>query len=225
MTMSKKKSKFKGDKPLMDTRMDAFAADTFPDPDRKKLIYMGDGGLNEESSQKDVKFNTDPGKWDEHNAEINEYNDRIRELDEDYASFIPHKELVVRAFHKSYEKSKDGMIISEPKVWVPLRTANGLGNITTMASPWAFKNLAVVVSVPEGYEKYKPGDIVQVFWGVVLPQPKQKFDDDRDVLPNAFTLYSYQEVTPPKNIKDKHFGYFMVDPYKGIMGKPGNLNK
>lgn len=214
--MSRKK-KDPRDKPLMETRMDQFAADTFRDPNRPHLINMG--GSSVKSDAPKIEFQVDPGKWDEHDAEIQKYNEKIRTLDEDYQAFIPHKDLLVRAYHKEYERGENNIIISEPKVYVPLKTANGLGNITTMASPWAFKNLVVVVSVPEGYEKYKPGDVLQVAWGLVLPMPKQKYDDDRDVLPHAFTLYSYQEVTPPKSVNDKHFGYFMVDPYQGVLGK------
>jgi len=214
--MSKKDPR---DKPLMQTTMEEHAKKEFPKGKKKTIIHMPDQKLigvdKDRTKVQEAQINKE--HWDKQAKLVKQYNENLTNLDEDYKQFVPHKDLVVRAFYKDYEE-RNG-ILMVPKVNQLVMTQNGVGFLEPEESPFVFKNLVVVVAVPEGYEKYKPGDILQVTWNLVLPVPKQKNDTNRNVLPNSFTLHTYQEITPPENIEDKHFGYFLADPYNQIVGK------
>jgi hypothetical protein len=155
-------------------------------------------------------------QWDELDKGIEEYNSRVTILDEDYSSFEPFNQVIVRCFHKETQKS-NGIIISPPKVHVPERTQNGIGIRATVEAPWAYSVKAVVVAVPEGFNHYKPGDVVQLHKQCIIPE-KPSVDHDF-LLPMAFTLPEYSDFSPPSSKTDKHYGYLLVDPFRYILGK------
>lgn len=205
-------------KVTMKTTMSDFAANEFPSEERQKpKLYINTSGDTIPAGEKLLMEREEAKKtgWAERDAEIHEYNKNIFTPDPDFAAFIPNKFYIVRCFHKEYIRSASGIIISEPTMYVPEKTMNGMGNLQTVATPWAFHNVGVIIAAPEGSPR-KPGEILQLGYSVVLPAQKQKLADW--ALPNAFMLYPYQEWIPPTSVKDKNFGYFMVDPYHDVLG-------
>lgn len=203
------------DKPFMKTTMKEFAENSFPDGKRKTIIQMP--GKSNVEKKIDANIAAKQHNWDEMEKDIDDYNSRVTDLDPDYESFTPFREVIVRCFHLEMQKNSSGLVSSPPIVYVPEMTQNGLGIRQTVESPWAFSRKAVVVSVPEGFIAYKPGDIVQLDRRCVVPEKPSR--DTDYLLPFSFTLWEHQDFSPPRSKKDKHYGYLIIDPYKFIQGK------
>lgn len=200
------------DKPLGQTTMEEFAATKFGGEKKKGIIMPG----SPIKSKKLDTLNVQDTNFEQLEKDIEEYNSNLSKLDKEYSSFIPNSLILIRAFHKEVVYDTSGsFIVSPPVTFVPER---GVQNavIRTSQAPWAFSRKAVVVSVPENYEKYKPGDIVQVSGGAVacVKESQKEYS-----LPLGFTLYEWQDMNPPISKTDKHYGYFLVDPYQHILGK------
>lgn len=205
------------DKPKMQETMQDHAINKFAGEKSKGGIIMP--GLKPVKSKKAEQVIMENTNFDELEADIKSYNSKILELDTDYKEFEPNTKVLIRAFHKEPVYS-NGIMISPPVSFVPERGVQGAIMRTTQA-PWAFARKAIVVSVPDNYDKYKPGDIVQVSGGAVacVKESQSEFS-----LPLAFTLYEWQEMNPPTSKNDKHYGYFLVDPYQHIYGKLNDNN-
>lgn len=200
-------------------KMKDFAADVFPDPERQKTKVFIPGYDTGESAATKTEQITLPDRdaWDEEDRQISEYNARVFDIDPDYAAFEPNRFMIVRCFHKRYQRSASGLIESEPRMYVPEKTMNGLGNLATVATPWCFQNVGVVIAVPPVCG-FKVGDILHLDPAVVTPSPKQKLADW--ALPQAFMLFSHQDWhLPPTSKESKHFGYFFASEHNSVLGK------
>lgn len=163
--------------------------------------------------QEEIDFSQD---YDQLDTDIKEYNSIVTTLDKDYAEFTPFNGVIVRAFHKEMLVDENtGLVISAPKTVIPDMGVQG-APVEMIESPWAFSRKAVVVSVPEDFKAYKAGDIVQLSHDAVLVT-KMRQDDFRVI--HSFTLWEHQDFQPPTSKKDKHYGYFLIDPYKHIHGR------
>lgn len=152
-------------------------------------------------------------------AEIKKYNQEIKNLNPLYSNMIPVTKVLVRCFHIETERTESGLIVTPTKALVKLPTRAGVGFKGTAESPYLYTRKAVIVSVPERYMndengKIKPGVIVQLENPALQAIPTgrnstggEEFDID---MPNAFTHYSYQGITPPIDPEDDHFGYLLV---------------
>jgi hypothetical protein len=145
-------------------------------------------------------------------SKISQYNSEITNLDPDYANLTPITKILVRCYHIETERSPAGLI-TKPTVQVKVPTQNGVGYIGRVESPYAYQKRAVVVSVPDRYSKdensqIKPGTIVQLSSNPLIARSAGK-DYDFD-MPYAFTHYSWQDILPPKDCLNKHFGYLII---------------
>lgn len=201
----------------MSKNMKDFAADAFPDPERRKTRVFIPGRYDSADDVATVVKEADTSGWDEKDAAISAYNSSITTLDPDYAAFKPNRFMIVRCFHKRYMRSQGGIITSQPTMMVPEKTMNGIANLQSVPTPWAFMNFGVVVAVPE-ICKYKPGQLVQLDPIVVMPSDKQKLADW--VLPSSFMLFTHQDWhSAPTSLEDKHFGYFFVSEHNQVIGE------
>ncbi len=154
--------------------------------------------------------------WEDNELMIKEYNEKLKELDEEYKRFIPTSGILVRCYHLEAKKSDSGIIIP---LEIPMAemTQNGIGVRKTYSSPWPLSRKAVVVSVPENVTFLKPGDVVELNRRCVLAEKRSV--DHPAHLAYGFTLSDWYDFEPPINPSDKHFGYLMVHPINDIVGK------
>lgn len=209
------------DKNKRHVTMAQHASENFRDPSRPKLF-----GLNGELQEPTLDNSNIPHSqaemeelqkvYEKADAEINLYNSKVLDLDPDYTAFQPLTNIVVRCFHRKMELTSGGIFIN-PKIQATVQTQNGIGVVETQNAPWQFSTKAVVVSVPPGFKALKPGDVVQLHPGVIRPATKNVMEPEWN-LPNGFTLHSYVHFEPPTYIMDKHFGYFIIEPYRGVLG-------
>lgn len=206
------------DKPKMQTTMSDVATAKFPDEKSKTMFFMDkfDKITAKEDNPIVNEYTESQKHWEENENFIREYNDRIGQLDEDYASFVPTGVVIVRCYHLVAHKSDNGIIIP---LDIPMMemTQNGLGVRKTYNSPWAYSRKAVVVSVPEGMDLYKPGDVVELHRKCVLPEKRSV--EHQAHLPYGFTLSDWYDFEPPTHPGDKHFGYLAVNGFNDIIGK------
>jgi hypothetical protein len=201
------------DRAKMKTTMQDHATNKFGGEKTKSGIIMPSKKVIK--SKKVVKTTPDQD-YDQLDKDIIDYNNKVTTLDKDYKEFTPFTGIIVRAFHKEMQKDpKTGLVISAPTTIIPDMGVQG-APISKIASPWAFSRKAIIVAVPENFETYKPGEIVQLSLDAILVS-KMHQGDFRVI--HGFTLWEYQDFQPPTSKKDKHYGYFLIDPYKHIHGR------
>lgn len=202
------------DKTKLNKRMDHMATEMFPDK-KNPTFYMPNTGIIA-PSKVDIQEKLNQGQWEEMEKNIKEYNNSLTKLDEDYANQEPLHGYIVRCFHLEVEK-KNGIYLP---FTCPVRvsTQNGLGTLETRESKWAYSTKAVVVSTPGIYSDslIASGDIVQLDTAVTLSEQRTK--EDPMVLPYFYALPEYTHISPPVDLKDKHYGYLLV-PVNSIISK------
>jgi len=139
--------------------------------------------------------------------EVSDYNGSISDFDTDYSEMQPNGlSVLVRLFAKE-PKLENGLYhYNSPQIAV--QTTSGVGIKEYVNSPYPFTKKAIVVAVsPRLQSEYKPGELVQISdIPVVCPFPGQK-----DVIPvYSFLHYEYDDILPPHEVTNKHFGYFMI---------------
>lgn len=145
-----------------------------------------------------------------------EYNDTIKDtILPEYLNFVPNRGIIVRCYVMEYT-IKNGMLVNKPDIMIPIPAAQGTVH-SKVASPWPYSRKAIVISAPEGHDKYKQFDEVLLAHHVILSM-KNGLEADFQ-LPYGFTTHNHQGFYPPSNYSDPHFGYLIVDPYKEILGK------
>jgi len=154
--------------------------------------------------------------------DINEYNDKLMNDDIDplYADLIPTQKVLVRCFCKEVQRTESGLIIPPDEIKVKVPTQSGQGFVETVRSPWAFSTKAKVIAIPTrfGESETQPiqvGKVVQLIGNVIIPRK-----DGKEMIfhvPAGYTHPSYQMEELPQNIKDQHYGYFLVEPRDIVM--------
>lgn len=147
------------------------------------------------------------------------YNRNIRNWSEEYANFKPYNRVIVRCYVMEYEY-RNGIMIA-PAMKVPVKTANGMTFKQYDDSPWPYSRRAIVVAVPEGYTKYSAGQEVLLDRHVVLCT-KENVEADF-YHPHGFTVDSWYDFEPPKDMASEHFGYLIVSPQAEILGELSDL--
>jgi len=153
--------------------------------------------------------------FEQDKQEREKYNKAINKLDKDYVKFIPNRKLLIRCKVLEYTISKSGLAI-KPSIPIAIKTQSGIGIKEVQDSPYPYSVEAVVISVPDGFEKYKKGD------NVIIPKSSTiARRDNIEVpfhMPNAFMLPEWTELEPPTDMKNKHYGYLLVDNHD-ILGQ------
>lgn len=145
------------------------------------------------------------------------YNQTIDDFDTCYKTFIPLDDILVRVYLKEPKESDSGL-------WLPTHSASdiiemkrraGSGDRHTQGievTPFTFSTQAVIVSVPEYLkedERLKPNQVVTIAHlksqGVIL-------NDDSVIIDYhcSFVHPEYGDTTPPRDFKNKHFGYALI---------------
>lgn len=153
--------------------------------------------------------------FDKDEKEREEYNKNILNIDSDYANFQPNNKVLVRCRVLEYIVLDSGIAV-KPSIPVAIRTQNGVGIKETQESPYPYSVEAVVVAVPENYEKFSKGDVVVIPKGHTLATK-----ENTEVpfhMPRAFMLPEWSQLEPPTDIKNKHYGYLLVEG-RDILGK------
>jgi len=145
-------------------------------------------------------------------ALIKEYNDKILELDPMYSTTKPIHKFLVRCFHLEMGRSPGGILLP-PKVVINVPTQNGIGTLAEIDSPWMLSKKAVVVALDARTRNsdapiLKVGDIIQL--GSNPIKGKKAGKDFAITLQAAFMHHTYEDVQPPTDITNPHFGYLLV---------------
>jgi hypothetical protein len=150
------------------------------------------------------------------------YNKTLEEtITEEYKQFEPFWRIIVRCELK--ESKIENGIYMPAKVEVPVKTANEMAFKEYQDSPYPYTTSAVVVAVPKGFTKYKPGDWIVLDRNVILAT-KQNINA-KFHLPFGFTMPSWTEFNPPRNPESPHYGYLILDPSKQTHGLNNIKNK
>ena len=145
------------------------------------------------------------------------YNTKhIYNHDERYESFKPARSILVRAFTRKHTKLLNTWQDFSPKV--PIMAKSMDAPMKYVSDPYPFGSKVLVVAAPE-FSKYNAGDILQVF-PIASVAPYK--GDDSFIAPEYFYVHPDTNnvancYTPPKNIQDPEFGYFML-PESRIIG-------
>lgn len=152
------------------------------------------------------------------------YNKKVRTLDPLFADLEPEKGLILRCFiltGSELDKQLDNGQILETGVMslpkIPVLTSNKQAKHREVTDPFAYRPLAVVVSVPKTEMFYKPGDVVQI----VHPESYTPIPDNDLVKPR----YSYmhpltKHLFEPTDPDDPEFGYVFMPVSSIIMRLP-----
>lgn len=194
------------DKPKGKTSMKEFASD-FKSTRTKSGLF-----IPEKESVEPITLDSN---FDNDKELREKYNKELVTLDKDYTNFIPNRKILVRCKVLEYEITESGLAI-KPSVEIAIGTQNGYGIHSTQESPYPYSVEAVVVSVPEGYEKYKPGDSIVIPKGHTLAG-RENIEVPFH-MPRAFTLPVWKQLEPPTNIENKHYGYLLIENVD-ILGK------
>jgi hypothetical protein len=195
------------DKPKNRTSLEEFAGD-YKSTKRKSGLFMP-----EEPKLVDVKTDSN---FDKDKLTRENYNKAIVNIDEDYARFIPNnRKILVRCKVLEYHVSKTG-IVTKPDNLVAVRTQNGYGIKGLEENPYPYSVEAVVISVPEGYDKYAKGN------NVIIPKRNTiATKENTEVpfhMPNSFMLPEWKGLEPPTNMNNKHYGYLLLNDHD-ILGQ------
>lgn len=136
-----------------------------------------------------------------------------------YESFTPRDGVLVRVFARAYGKAMGLYQDYAPKI--PVYTKAGKGILKYVSDPYPFGMKAVVVSTAPYLDgSVNKGDIVQILpVDTLAPLP----GDDTFIVPKHFFIHADTENilnydTPPKDVSDPEFGYFLI-PVSNIIGK------
>lgn len=184
---------------------------------RKKvnpLIIPDNTLIGVKSTSEKNALNTQFDKYDE---DVKWYNENITGFDEEYTKFVPQRGVIVRCFLVEGKWTELGVYL-KPNITVPVKTANGMTFKEYQDSPYPYSPKAVVVSIPRNYSTYKPGDVV-ILDRYVVQATKVNVEAPFH-LPAGFTMPSWAEMEPPTDIKDRHYGYLLIEnPIKHILGE------
>jgi len=140
-----------------------------------------------------------------------EYNKNVLKLDDEYLNLTPRSKILVRVFLNELEKTEGGVLIPNREM-VQAPTANGVGVVGEIESPFPYSRKAVVVSIPHFVTDLSPGDIVLLSKRPVEAIALGKGDNASIRIPYGFThpdLYK-KEGGIPTDPKDRNYGYLTV---------------
>lgn len=210
----------KGDKPAKRTTMQDVQEDIRKrNGDLPKLFGMEPKiNLSETDKQaiKNLEEKMAYNPLDDKVKKINEYNKNIYNLNEKYASFRPFNDILVRVVLKS---PLEGRVIVPIVDKIPIMTRNAQGVLHEIENPFPFSTKVVIVSVPDNEKFIKPGDTM-----VIPPIPAKAPIPGNDYIlevPYSFWLPEWEDVTPPKDPSNEHYGYLLIS--RGLL--KGWLNK
>lgn len=153
--------------------------------------------------------------WDTVFQERIDYNNRITELDPDYAAFKPYRNMIVRMFLIAPKVNESGIIESTGDRQVFAQGSQGTW-IDPQKTSYPFSRKAIVVAVPEDNKTFSPGDIILLDRHMVVTERPSK--DMPELVKFAFTLPEWPDFHQPTDVKDKHYGYLCIDPFRGVQG-------
>ena len=178
-------------------------------------LQKSEGGLLLPNAPESIGFGTSSG-FDKDSADRTAYNESVPTLDSGYMAFEPYRKILVRCYVHAYYES--GGVLIKPSVIVEVPTQSGYGYLPHEESPYPYSTRAVIVSAPKGKEAegFTPGREV-----LLLPKTVMAFKAGKDYpfhMPRAFMLPEWQSTEPPTSIKDRHYGYLLVDPMVDVQG-------
>ena len=141
--------------------------------------------------------------------QVKEYNSKVTDLDPLYTSIKPLQQLVVRAFLIEPKVSETGLI-TPFKEALEVPTKSGVGTTREYETDWPYNQKAVIVAVPSGTHSLKVGDIVQLSPRAIQVAMKGKGNNVEPVIANGFIHVDSGLFMPPKDLKDPHYGYVLI---------------
>lgn len=146
-----------------------------------------------------------------------DYNNNISDLDEDYKNYLPFRKILVRCQVKEPQRSEFGIIFDTGTNTVAAKTQSGFGYLPNEQSKYAFSRKAIVVALPIDYRgKLEVGDFITLTRGCTITTKAGK--DIPESVPFAFFLPEWQNLEPPHDVNNKHFGYMLVSEYEQVEG-------
>ena len=188
----------------------------------RKRVNMRDLAPKEDPGAIPVK-QEDTVEQDFYNDELNdkliEYNSRILDLDEKYSSLKFRNKILVRVFVRPMQTTDNGVMIPN-KAQIKVPTTAGYGSFGYVDNPYPYENKAVIISLPEGVEDLKVGDIIGLGNNPVNAVLIGKGAEAMIQLPKAYihpddrAKYIESIVGVPEDPSDPNYGYLAVDNYE-----------
>lgn len=138
------------------------------------------------------------------NKNRSDYNNAIHQLDPRFTNLRPLNSYIVRFQLRLEEKRSDLIVPASGDILLPSRSGK---HKEAVKDPYRFKQVAIVVCVPEHETQLKPGMLVHC----VGPNPIGNIDDGILGYDCEYLHPEYNQPVGPKDPKDKDFGYAIVD--------------
>lgn len=150
---------------------------------------------------------------EEFDNKLRDYNDRITDIDPDYASFKPYDKILLRLYARPLSRNESGLVKPHFEM-IRISTSAGYGDIGRMMSPWTFAKKAVIVALPDvDYitSRFEVGDTVVLNENQILAKAVGKGDEGYVDVPNKFFHPDFYEGNMmPINPEDKNYGYVLL---------------
>lgn len=194
-----------------------YAENHFPDPNQQRSFYITE--QHRSATPVPLIDLNRKSYWELNETKIEDYNNNLTTLDEQYSSILPLSSVIVRMYHIVPEKTKAGLII-EPKISMKEVTQNGIGVRQTMESPWPFTRKGVVVAKPTYDCGFQVGDVVQVTQDSIMAIKPSV--DHPPHLEYGYTNTDWLDFEPPTSPDNPHFGYLQLNPTRQIVAVLSN---
>lgn len=147
----------------------------------------------------------------EYAEQAKEYNQNVENLDSNYKSIKPNHQLIVRCFLIEPKVSETGLVTPFKEI-LEVPTQSGVGTHREFETDWPYATKGVIVSVPNGTQSFKVGDIVQLSPRAVQVALKGKGNNAQVLIANGFMHVDSKLFSPPKDVTNEHYGYILVSP-------------
>jgi len=152
---------------------------------------------------------------------IKNYNENVfNSATEQYKSLKPMTDVLVRVKVNEPRVTEKGLIASN-KLYIPLPTQSGVGNLGVMENPYPYSRVAVVIAKPDTVSQIEVGDVVFLSNSPVEGRLTGKGKDAEVVIPKGFVHPLSKTFRLPTDFTNEHFGYLLVPFYEiqMVLGK------
>lgn len=143
-------------------------------------------------------------------ALLKKYNEEVMTLNPKYSEELkPLNKILVRCFLIEPTRTKSGMIIPHT-ITVSIPTQSGAGHVEEVESPFPYSKQAVVVAVPDNFDLFDQGDIVQLNGEPIHPIPTRAGKGAGIMIRHGFCHHDWKHDHLPTNVEDEHYGYLLI---------------
>lgn len=145
----------------------------------------------------------------EYYADVKKYNDNLKQIDSVYSSVVPLNKILVRPYLYEPSVTESGLYLPYKQV-IPVPTKSGQGSYADIESDFPYSPKAVVIQSPDN-SNLKPGDVVILSRKAIQMVVLGTGADAELRIENGFVHPDSRYTDLPKDLKDPHYGYVMVE--------------